>query len=182
MFRSWRCGVILAALICGIAPGRLLAQAGDAEGEKAIAEIQKSGGKVDRDEASPGKPVIAVNLGVSQVNDAGLEPLKAFPKLKRLTLNSTKITDAGLEHLKPLAGLEKLYIVDVPITDAGLERLKGLTNLRVLSLVGTNVTDAGLAHIRGLTNLQEVFLASTKVTDAGIKGLKEALPKLKVDR
>jgi Leucine-rich repeat (LRR) protein len=180
MFRSWRWGVIAAALICGIMPAKLLAQ--DAAGDKAIADIQKSGGKVDRDEAAPGKPVITVNLGVSQVNDAGLEPLKAFPKLQRLTLNNTKITDAGLEHLKPLTGLQKLYIVDVPITDAGLERLKGLSNLRVLSLVGTNITDAGLAHIKGMTNLQEVFLASTKVTDAGIKSLKEALPKVKVDR
>ena len=35
---------------------------------------------------------------------------------------------------------------------------------------------------RTLANLQELFLFATKVTDDGVKKLKEALPKVKVDR
>jgi hypothetical protein len=182
MSRSWRWCVLSAMTFCGVAATSARSQSGDAAQEKAIAEIAKSGGKVERDEAIPEKPVVGVNFGASQVADAGLPSIKAFPKLRKLTLNSTKITDEGLEHLKGLADFQRLYLVDTKITDAGLERLKGLTSLRVLSLVGTQVTDAGLEHLKGLAGLQEVFLLGTKVTDDGVKKLKEALPKLKVDR
>ncbi len=181
MFRPRDRAALLATLIC-VAVAPTAQSQTEADRQKAVAEIEKSGGKVGRDEAVPDKPVVAVNFGVTQVADAGLEPLKAFPKLKSVILNNTKVTDAGLDQLKPLAGLEKLYLVDTAITDAGLERLKGLTKLRVLSLVGTKVTDAGLDHLKGMADLREVFLAATKVTDAGVKRLKEALPKATVVR
>jgi hypothetical protein len=44
--------------------------------------------------------VIAVNLGVTQADDAVLESLKGLSTLKKLTLNGTKISDAGLDHLR----------------------------------------------------------------------------------
>ena len=41
-----------------------------------------------------------------------------------LNLGSTQITDAGLEHLKGLTSLTTLYLANTKITDAGLaERL-----------------------------------------------------------
>jgi hypothetical protein len=178
-----RSRVVLAALLAGAVIGsRAPAQEPQAGPEQAIAEIQKAGGKVERDEKDPGKPVVVVNFATTPAADDALANLKGFDKLQKLTLNGTKITDAGLEHLKGLTGLQKLYLVDTAITDAGLERLKGLTGLRILSLVGTQVTDAGLEHLKGLTNLQTVFLYGTKVTDAGSKALQEALPKVKIDR
>jgi Leucine Rich repeat len=182
MSRPCRWGVLPVMLICGVTATIAWSQSGDAAQEKAIAEIAKSGGKAERDEAIPEKPVVAVDFGATQVADAGLESLRAFPKLRKLTLNGTKVTDEGLEHLKGLADFQRLYLVDTKITDAGLERLKGLTSLRVLSLVGTQVTDAGLEHLKGLEGLQEVFLLGTKVTDDGVKKFKEALPKVKIDR
>jgi hypothetical protein len=174
--------IVLAALLtCGVivSPD---AQARDGDEDKAVAEIQKVGGKVERDEKAEGKPVTNVNLSITQAADGDLAPLEKLPKLQRLSLNNTKVTDAGLEHLKGLANLQKLYLVDTKVGDAGLEHLKGLTSLQVLSLAGTQVTDAGLEHLKGLTNLQALFVFGTKVTDEGVKKLKEALPKLKVDR
>lgn len=150
--------------------------------DKAIAEIQKLGGKVDRDDKAEGKPVTVVNFGTTQVGDEALANLKGFAKLQKLTLNGTKITDAGLEQLKGLEGLKKLYLVDTKVTDTGLAHLKELKSLEILSLVGTQVTDAGLDNLKELANLKEVFLFGTKVTDEGAKKLKEALPKLKIDR
>jgi hypothetical protein len=152
--------------------------------DKALAEIQKRGGKIDRDETvkEKDKPVIAVNYATTPADDAALEPLKDIPTLRKVTLNGTKITDAGLEKVKGLAALKKLYLVDTKITDKGLEQLKDLKELEVLSLVGTEVTDAGLEHLKGLANLKDLFLYGTKVTDAGAKTLKEALPKVKIDR
>jgi hypothetical protein len=150
--------------------------------ETAVAAIQKLGGKVERDDKDPEKPVVVVNLGITEVKDAELEHLKGLSKLRRLTLNDTPITDAGLDHIKDLASLQKLYLVDTKITDAGLERLKGLKGLQILSLAGTQVTDAGLEHVKELKELKEIFLYGTKVTDDGVKPLKEALPDLKIYR
>jgi hypothetical protein len=153
-----------------------------AEVDKAVAAIQQAGGKVERDEEAPEKPVTVVNFATQPVGDEALASLKGLDKLQKLTLNNTKITDAGLEHVKGLAGLQKLYLVDTQVTDAGLERLKELANLQILSLVGTQVTDAGLEHLKGMSGLKTVFLAGTKVTDDGVKKLQEALPMLKVER
>jgi CubicO group peptidase (beta-lactamase class C family) len=150
--------------------------------EAAVSAIQKLGGKVERDEKGPGKPVVLVNLGLTEVKDAELEPLEGLASLKKLTLNDTPITDAALDHLKDLPALEKLYLVDTKVTDAGLERLRGLKTLKVLSLAGTQVSDAGLAHLKALSGLKEVFLYGTKVGDDGAKQLKEALPELKIYR
>jgi len=158
------------------------AQAGNSAQDRAIAAIEKLGGKVERDETAPDKPVIAVNFGTTQVGDEALANLAGLAKLQKLTLNGTKVTDAGLAQLKGLSKLQKLYLVDTKVGDAGLEHVKGLTELRVLSLVGTQVTDAGLDRLLGLKNLQEVFLAATKVTDAGVKKLQGALPKVKIER
>jgi hypothetical protein len=182
MSRPWRWGVLPAILIGGVTATTAWCRPGDAAQDKAIAEIAKSGGKAERDESIPDKPVIAVNFAATQVADDVLEALKSFPRLRKLTLNGTKVTDAGLEHVKGLADLQRLYLVDTRITDAGLEHLKGSTGLRVLSLAGTQVTDAGLEHLKGLEGLREVFLRGTKTTDDGVKRLKEALPKVKIDR
>jgi Leucine-rich repeat (LRR) protein len=180
--RPWGRGVLAVLLACGVFGPRARAQDPKAAPEKAIAAIQEAGGKVERDEKGPDKPVIVVNFATTQAADDVLANLKGLSALQKLTLNGTKITDAGLEQLKGLTGLQKLYLVDTKVTDAGLEHLKGMTSLQILSLVGTQVTDAGLEHLKGLTNLQMVFLYGTKVSDAGAKALQEALPKVKIDR
>lgn len=153
-----------------------------AEDEASIAALQKAGGKVERDDKAPEKPVLVVNLGVTQADDAVLGSLKGFGKIQKLTLNGTKISDAGLDVVKDLGSLQKLYLVDTKVGDAGIEKLKGLKELRVLSLAGTGVTDAGLEHLKPLEHLEIVFLHGTKVTDDGVKKLKESLPKLKVEK
>jgi Leucine Rich repeat len=174
-FRWRRILPVALALILVAAPVR-------AEDEAAIAAVQKAGGKIERDDKAPDKPVRVVNLGVTAADDAALASIKGFSKIEKLTLNNTKITDAGLDNVKGLGTLKKLYLVDTKIGDAGVEKLKELKELRVLSLAGTGVTDAGLEHLKGLTNLETLFLHGTKVTDDGVKKLKEAIPKLKVEK
>ena len=155
-----------------------------AEQKAAIAEIEKLGGRIERDETvkEKDKPIVAITLSTTQAGDDALDRLKAFDHLKKLSLNSTKITNAGLERLKSIPTLEKLYLVDAKIDDAGLDHLKELKHLRVLSLVGTGTTDAGLDKLKSLGELSELYLYGTKVTDEGVKKLKEAAPKLKIDR
>jgi hypothetical protein len=158
------------------------ARADDTPQDRAAAAITEAGGKIDRDEKAPDKPITAVSFATLPVEDATLACLDGLGSVQKLTLNVTKITDAGLDHVQGLGALKKLYLVDTKITDAGLAKLKGLSNLEILSLVGTEVTDAGLEHLKGMASLQTVFLAGTKVTDEGVKSLQEALPKLKIER
>ncbi len=139
---------------------------------KAIAEIEKLGGKVTVDKKSPGKPVIRVDLHGSEVTDAALEHVKGLTELQTLNLWQTKVTDAGLVHLKGLTKLQGLDLQGSEVTDAGLEHLKGLTELQTLDLWRTKLTGAGLVHLRGLTKLQLLEMSETKVTDAGLEHLK----------
>jgi hypothetical protein len=66
------------------------------ERAKAIAEIEKLGGKVVVDEKSPDKPVIGVALvGTegNEVTDAALDHLKGLTKLQSLNPMFTRVTD-----------------------------------------------------------------------------------------
>jgi hypothetical protein len=51
----------------------LAAKAADDAADKAIADITKLGGKIERDDKKPGSPVIAVDLSSKEVKDANLK-------------------------------------------------------------------------------------------------------------
>jgi hypothetical protein len=161
-------GLLLAVVGMGWA-----AEAGS-EQTKAVAEIEKLGGKVIVEEKS--QAVIGVSLRKTDVTDAGLVHLKGLTNLEELDLERTNVTDAGLEHLQGLTKLQWLGLAGTKVTDAGLERLRGLAKLQWLGLAETKVTDAGLEHLKRLTKLQSLYLGDTKVTNAGVKKLQQALP------
>ena len=179
MSRSIHSTILAASLVVLALAPRAWSQ--DAQ-DKAAAAIQEAGGKVDRDDKAPGKPITAVNFATLPIGDDKLDTLAGLDKAEKLTLNNTKVTDAGLDKVKGLASLKKLYLVDTAITDAGLEKIKGMANLEILSLAGTQVTDAGLEHVKALGNLKTLFVAGTKVSEDGAKKLKEAMPKLTIER
>ena len=146
--------------------------------EQAIAAIEKAGGRITRDENSPGKPVVSVIFPDQTVDDAVFTSLEVLTSLRELVLNSFKFTDAGISQLKGLKKLQKLDLSDTRITDAGLADLKGLTKLQKLDLSETEITNAGLAHLKGLTKLQKLDLSGTGITNAGLANL-EVLPELR---
>ena len=139
--------------------------------EQAIAAIEKAGGRITRDENSPGKPVVSVIFPDQTVDDAVFTSLEVLTSLRELVLNSFKFTDAGISQLKGLKKLQKLDLSDTRITDAGLADLKGLTELQKLTLVRTQITDAGLADLKELTKLQNLDLSANRITDAGLAHL-----------
>ena len=68
---------LAAALL--LVPGPSASAQGDnAEQERAIARIEKLGGKFELDEKRPGKPLIKVDLRQTKVTDADLEILKGL--------------------------------------------------------------------------------------------------------
>jgi len=74
-------------------------RADDAE-DKAVAFVEKVGGKVTRDEKMPGKPVVTLSLNDRRITDAGLKELAPLTNLTELNLFGTKVTDAGVRELQ----------------------------------------------------------------------------------
>ncbi len=135
----------------------------------AIAAIEKLGGKVQYDDNSPDKPVIAVSFFEKpDVVDADLASLEPLTSLLEVVLTGTGVTDAGLEHLKGLSNLGSLALTKTRVTDAGVFHFEDLSRLEILELHGTRITDAGLAHLAGLTRLNMLLLSETGITDEGL--------------
>jgi hypothetical protein len=91
------------ALLVSLAVG--LAGCGQAQAvreERAVNAVLKLGGKVTRGEKLPGRPIVEVDLGETQVADSDLKNLKELKGLQTLWLcyTGTQITDAGLKELK----------------------------------------------------------------------------------
>ncbi|MCX5654711.1 MAG: hypothetical protein NTY65_08710 [Planctomycetota bacterium] len=141
--------------------------------ENAVNAIIKLGGRVNRSEELPGRPIIGVYLSGTKITDAGLKDLKALKGIQELVLNDTCITNAGLKEFR---SLQYLDLSGTKITDAGLKDLKELKGLRGLDLTNTRITDAGLKDLKELAGLQWLNLGATQITDAGMKDLKQALP------
>ena len=112
--------------------------------DKAIAEIERMGGKVQQ------KTSFAI------------------------TLSGPAVTDESLGKLLGVTNLTDLDLSDANVTDAGLTRIQALKSLQILDLSFTKVTDAGLAHLKALANLEELDLAGPNITDAGLKQIGHA--------
>ena len=148
-----------------------LSAQGNAEKDKALAEIKNLGGVL--------VPFpFSVSFGAKGVTDDGLVHLKKLPDLEALYLRKCNVTDAGMKNLSGLTKLQYLYLGQTEVTDKGLENLKGMTKLKALSLIGTQVTDKGLVNLKGLKSLQTLEIKDTQITDAGVATLKKSLPKL----
>ena len=104
----------------------------EADQAKAIAEIEKLGGRVTVDAKSPDEPVIEVELPSSKVTDAELQHFAGLAQLQVLDLNGTKITDAGVQHLIRLSKLQQLFIRDTTTTEDGTKKLQqALPNCKI---------------------------------------------------
>ena len=62
------------------------------------------------------------------------------PNLESLDLGLTQITDAGLTELLALKNLKSLSLSGPKITDEGLRPMRGMANLKLLRLYKTRVT------------------------------------------
>jgi Leucine-rich repeat (LRR) protein len=119
--------------------------------------------------------------GQQKITDAGIENLKGL-NIISLNLGKTQVTDAGLKSVTEMTRLLELILDETKITDSQLDSLTKLTHLSVLNLQGSQVTDAGVKKLTGLSALRSINLRGTKVTDAGVEELKSSHPGLRVRR
>ena len=80
-----------------------------------------------------------LTLTETAVTDAGLEHLKALPRLGTLLLSHTRVTDRGLEHLKDVPRLRTVFLDDTRVTAAGVAALEKARPDIGLGMVGDRV-------------------------------------------
>jgi hypothetical protein len=76
----------LHVVVLVIVAGSLGAQPVSPDRERAVAEVLKAGGKVQRDEKRAGRPIVAVDLTACEVTAAGLKFLPSLTELETLDL------------------------------------------------------------------------------------------------
>ena len=188
----------LLLLVVVLTPNWALIAAHNIDESQAIAEIERLGGKVKRDDKLPGQPVTGVerfrcfrfenkdlyllkslknlttlDLSDNPIKDAGFKELAELKNLTTLNLGSTQITDAGFKGLGQLKNLTTLDLSNTQIADTGAKELRELKRLTTLNLSAAPITDESIKALRELTNLTTLDLSSTDVTGAGLRQLRE---------
>ena len=162
------------------------------EGKKALANVVKLGGKIERTPQLDGTDLIGIDLNELEITDAdllslrglkhvkgtrnwfllgvpitdeGVKVLAEIPDLNVVYLDRTKVTGAGLKDVKVYW---RLSMRDTPVNNEGLKALSGHKHLPQLDLAGTQITDAGLRALKDLKQLRTLILLHTKITDAGL--------------
>ncbi|CAN0475475.1 unnamed protein product, partial [Discosporangium mesarthrocarpum] len=88
-----------------------------------------------------------LNLGDTEVTNAGLAGLYPLTQLKSLSLFFCSISDMGLGPVAALTGLTHLNLdTKRDVGDAGLAQLVRLKSLETLNVFTAGVTDFGIAH------------------------------------
>ena len=184
-------------LVCLTVPGlRAQAPEGDPQPDRVVALVERLGGQIERDENTPGRPVVGIRLATTRISDDQLGELRGLSSLRSLDLTQTRISDSGLARLRGHEGLRSLVLFDTRVTDAGfasiatlsgletlvvglcdvagpgLSHLESLNHLKTLSLFVLNVTDETLAPVARLTRLERLDLVGLKITDAGLVHLR----------
>jgi len=144
----------------------------DEEEEQAVQVVTRLGGKVIRDEAAPGKPVVSVDLNHTNAADADLKLLPTMKHLQSLDLSwTTDITDVGMKEVAQLKHLQSLSLMRTAVTDAGMKEVARLKHLQLLDLCNTKVTDAGLKDLDVLRRMRDLDITNTQVTNASVTTL-----------
>lgn len=117
--------------------------------------------------------------------DEVIPRLRAFPALKRLSLNGNQATDRAMETIGSLGDLEDLWMGEAYVTDAGFARLKRLKRLKYLHIdnlgpsgdgpthLGPGLSDESLRVLKALPRLESLSLQGHRFTDGGFAHLGE---------
>jgi len=114
----------------------------------------------------------SLKLSKTALDAEGLKLLSSgkLRKLKHLEIGWSNVADSGLEPLRRFPGLERLSLVGLPI-DEGLRQIQDLSSLRELDVSQSTFSDKGARHVAKLRGLTRLAFWETKITDQGIKAL-----------
>jgi hypothetical protein len=121
------------------------------------------------------------NVQDREFGGADVAELGGLTHLRFVDLTLSKITAASVRHLEKATGLDWLTLAQTPIGDDALAVIGRMKVLTYLDVSETRVTDAGLESLKSLTDLQVLHIEGTSVTEAGVRGLRQALPKCRIE-
>ncbi len=136
-----------------------------------VTRVDQLGGKIARDKALAGNPIVEIDLSGTPVTDDDLRLVRNLTQLQTLNLHRTQVSDVGMRHLESLSSLTTLTVGDTRITNEGLRALTHLHQLQFLGLHGTRVSDEGMPHLKAFPRLTSLFLSKSDVTDKSMKTL-----------
>ena len=114
--------------------------------------------------AAPGGNNCRLSGGI-RITDLGLAKLTKLKNLRVLDLSGAQLTSAGLQALKQFPKLERLSIWNCPaLDDSAAETLAALPELKILDMSYTSIGDDGLRKLAALPNLKKLYATETKVT------------------
>ena len=128
-------------------------------------------------------PLLAVTCygETDAVDDGALEELLPIAEhIAELNLGDSQITDAGCRTIAKMKRLVALDLRRTTVGNHGVADLIGCAELRALNLYGTKVGDYGITALSKLGHLEELYVWQTEVTDSAIARVKESIPGLRV--
>lgn len=88
--------------------------------------------------------VQCVYLRCLPVNDSDLRAIASFQRCEAIDLGGTDISDAGVCHLAGMTSLQYLFLWHTQITDASIDSITNLSQLRILSVLNTAISERGV--------------------------------------
>ncbi len=92
-----------------------------------------------------------------------------------LDVGRSQVGDAGMASVARMRNLERLHLENTRVTDEGIAKLAGLSKLEYLNLYGTEVTDAIFEPLANARNLRKLYLWQTKVDPAEARAFQRSM-------
>lgn len=148
----------------------------------ALAAVEARGGLVSPRHRGSSWYELNASLARPAWSDDDLELLTPLePVLWRLDLGGSDVTDAGMPLVGRCIQLRTLKLERTGVADAGLSDLRKLVHLESLNLFGTDVTDAGLPAVESLPALRSLYLWDTKVEANAVEAIRLRRPTLDIE-
>jgi hypothetical protein len=160
--------VVVAILICGIAPHRFQLWR---EADEVQRWAEENIGVAFQD--GTGKITELWCPDEMQLSDALLKRIGGLSDLTLLDLSGTDLDDRQLALLPPLESLRTLCLGRTKITDDGIASLPRFPNLEYVSLEMNGVTDEAIDALSNIEHLDYVDLSWTNVTEQGQNRLRD---------
>ncbi len=151
--------------------------------DEAVALLRKKGVLCERVAVDSAALDCNASLAGSQFGDAEMEAVAQLaPTLVWLNLGRTNVTDAGLVRIAALPQLRRLSVANTAVSDVGIASLGVLPKLEVLNVYGSKVGDAGLLASCAMPQLRKVYAFASAVTESGATAVASKRSDLVVDR
>ncbi|MEM9280730.1 MAG: c-type cytochrome domain-containing protein [Verrucomicrobiota bacterium] len=104
---------------------------------------------------------------------AMLEPV--FERVVWLDLGRSQVTDAGLESIGQMPNLQRLHLENTDVSDAGIAKLGSLSQLEYLNLYGTKVGNGIFDTFQNMPSLKNVYVWQTQVESSAARAYERSV-------